>query len=110
MQVIDVKDNCQTFSSKDMTTGSPWKKILSFSIPLLIGNVVQQTYNAVDAMIVGKYVGDNALAAVGTSMPLLNLLIILFVGISTGVSIMVSQYFGAKNAKNCPPPSAIASA
>lgn len=79
-----------------MTVGTPWKKILSFSIPLLIGNIVQQTYNAVDSMIVGKYVGDNALAAVGTSMPLLNLLIILFVGISSGVSIMVAQYFGAK--------------
>lgn len=84
------------FSTKDMTVGSPWKKILAFSIPLLIGNVVQQTYNAVDAMVVGKYVGDNALAAVGTTMPLLNLLIVLFVGISSGVSIMVSQYFGAK--------------
>jgi len=84
------------FSSKDMTVGSPWKKILSFSIPLLIGNIAQQTYNTVDSMIVGKYVGDNALAAVGTSMPLLNLLIVLFVGISTGVSIMVSQYYGAK--------------
>lgn len=81
---------------KDLTQGTPWKRILSFSFPLLLGNLAQQLYNTVDSMVVGKYVGDNALAAVGASGPLLNFLILFFVGISTGVNIMVSQYFGGR--------------
>lgn len=81
---------------KDLTQGTPWKRILSFSAPLLLGNLAQQLYNTVDSMVVGKYVGDNALAAVGASGPLLNFLILFFVGISTGVNIMVSQYYGGK--------------
>ncbi|NLY72381.1 MAG: MATE family efflux transporter [Tissierellia bacterium] len=81
---------------KDLTQGTPWKRILAFSFPLLLGNLAQQLYNTVDSIVVGKYVGDNALAAVGASGPLLNFLIIFFVGISTGINIMVSQYFGGK--------------
>ncbi len=81
---------------KDLTQGKPWQRILAFSLPLLLGNLAQHLYNTVDSIVVGKYVGDNALAAVGASGPLLNFLIIFFVGISTGVNIMVSQYFGAK--------------
>ena len=87
----------ELFAPKDMTEGTPWKRIVEFSIPLLIGNVAQQFYNTADSIIVGKYVGDNALAAVGSSFPILNLLLVLFVGISSGAGIMVSQYFGAKN-------------
>lgn len=85
------------FAPVDMTCGTPWKKIAIFAIPMLLGNIAQQTYSAVDSVIVGKYVGDNALAAVGSAGPIMNLLIVLFVGISVGVSIMVSQYFGARN-------------
>ena len=85
------------FAARDMTEGEPWRRILEFSIPLLIGNVAQQFYNTADSIIVGKYVGDNALAAVGSANPILNLLLVLFVGISTGAGIMVSQYFGAKD-------------
>lgn len=85
------------FEPIDMTQGTPWKGIVMFSIPLLIGNIAQQLYNTVDSIIVGHYVGDNALAAVGSAGPLLNLLLVLFVGISAGVGIMVSQYFGAKS-------------
>ena len=81
----------------DMTVGTPWKSILSFTLPMLLGNIAQQLYSTVDSIVVGKYVGDNALAAVGSSMPILNLLLVLFIGISAGASIMVSQYFGAKN-------------
>ncbi len=84
------------FSPKDMTEGTPWKRIVEFSIPMLIGNIAQLFYNTADSIIVGKYVGDNALAAVGSASPILNLLLVLFVGISTGAGIMVSQYFGAK--------------
>lgn len=84
------------FEPVDMTVGSPWKKIVLFTVPMLIGNIAQQLYNTVDSIVVGKYVGDNALAAVGSAGPILNLLIVLFVGISVGAGIMVSQYFGAR--------------
>ena len=80
----------------DMTEGSPWQKIVLFAVPMLVGNIAQQLYNTVDSVVVGNYVGDNALAAVGSAGPILNLLIVLFVGISVGAGIMVSQYFGAK--------------
>ena len=84
------------FSPSDMTKGTPWKRIVLFAFPLLIGNIAQQLYSTVDSIVVGKYVGDNALAAVGSATPIFNLLLVLFIGISTGASIMVSQYFGAK--------------
>ena len=84
------------FAAQDMTVGSPVKNILRFSIPLLLGNIAQQLYNTVDSIVVGNFVGDHALAAVGNCGPILNLIIVLFVGIATGVSIMVAQYFGAK--------------
>ena len=87
----------ELFAPKDLTQGAPWKRIIEFAIPMLIGNIAQQLYNTADSIIVGKYVGDNALAAVGSSFPILMLLLVLFVGISTGASIMVSQYFGAKD-------------
>lgn len=79
-----------------MTVGEPWKQIVRFTVPMLIGNIAQQLYNTVDSIVVGQYVGDNALAAVGSAMPILNLLLVLFIGISMGASIMVAQYFGAK--------------
>lgn len=87
----------ELFAPKNMTEGPPWQRIIEFAIPMLIGNVAQQFYNTADSIIVGKYVGDNALAAVGSSNPILNLLIVLFIGISIGASITVSQYFGAKD-------------
>lgn len=79
----------------DMTTGAPWKKILSFMVPMLIGNIAQQLYSTVDSIVVGRYLGDNALAAVGSAAPIVNLLIVLFVGTSVGASILVAQYVGA---------------
>ena len=84
------------FAPVDMTVGKPWEDILIFTVPMLIGNIAQQLYNTVDSVVVGNYVGDNALAAVGSAGPILNLLIVLFIGISVGASIMVSQYFGAR--------------
>ncbi len=85
------------FEPTDMTVGTPWKSIVLFSLPMLIGNIAQQLYSTVDSIVVGHYIGDNALAAVGSAGPLFNLLLVLFVGISSGVGIMVSQYFGAKS-------------
>ena len=87
----------ELFSPRDMTEGAPWKRILEFTIPMLIGNIAQQLYNTADSIIVGQYVGDNALAAVGNSGPIINLLLALFVGVSTGAGILVSQAFGAKD-------------
>ena len=80
-----------------MTEGAPWRRIAEFAFPMLLGNLAQQLYNTVDSIVVGKYVGDNALAAVGTSMPILNLLLAVFVGVATGAGIVISQHFGAKN-------------
>ena len=87
------------FGAQDMTVGKPLANLAAFSIPLLIGNLAQQMYNTVDSIIVGQYVGDAALAAVGASGPILNLLLLLFMGISTGAGILVSQYFGARKQK-----------
>ncbi|MDE5950835.1 MAG: MATE family efflux transporter [Acetatifactor sp.] len=88
------------FGQVDMTEGKPWEKIVAFTVPMLIGNVAQQLYNTVDSIVVGKYVGDNALAAVGSASPIFNLLLVLFVGISMGAGIMVSQYYGSRDREN----------
>ena len=85
------------FGVQDMTVGRPMNKLIQFSLPLLIGNLAQQLYNTVDSIVVGKYIGDTALAAVGTAGPILNLLLVLLIGVSTGASIIASQYFGAKD-------------
>ncbi len=85
------------FQATDMTEGVPWKQIMLFTLPMLIGNIAQQLYNTVDSIVVGRYVGDNALAAVGSAGPIVNLLLVLFIGISAGAGIMVSQYFGARD-------------
>ena len=88
------------FGQVDMTEGKPWRKIVVFTFPMLIGNVAQQLYNTVDSIVVGKYVGDNALAAVGSASPIFNLLLVLFVGIAMGAGIMVSQYYGSRDREN----------
>ena len=83
------------FTAKDLTQGPPWQRIAEFAIPMLLGNMAQQLYNTVDSIVVGKFVGDNALAAVGSAAPILNLLLALFVGVATGAGIVISQRFGA---------------
>jgi len=86
------------FGAQDMTVGSPMMCLLKFSIPLLIGNIAQQLYNTVDAMVIGQsHWGDAGLAAVGLAGPIVNLLLVLFMGISTGASILSAQYFGARD-------------
>ena len=87
----------KAFKAVDMTVGTPWQQILRFTVPMLLGNVVQQLYSTVDSIVVGRYVGDNALAAVGSAAPKLNLLLVLFIGISMGATIMVAQNLGAKD-------------
>lgn len=87
----------RSFKAVDMTVGNPWQQILKFTMPMLLGNIAQQLYSTVDSIVVGKYVGDNALAAVGSAAPILNLLLVLFIGVSIGATIMVAQYLGARN-------------
>lgn len=86
--------------TQDMTKGSPIKLLLQFSIPMLIGNIFQQFYNMVDSIVVGKYNGKNALAAVGTTGPLNFLIFSLVLGLASGISIVISQYYGAKDEEN----------
>ncbi|MBR4599276.1 MAG: MATE family efflux transporter, partial [Treponema sp.] len=81
----------------DMTTGNIWFLIIRFALPLLLGNLFQQLYNTVDSIILGNYVGKEALASVGATSPFVNTLIGFFMGFSTGGSILISQFFGAKN-------------
>jgi len=86
------------FAPRDMSEGTPWKRIAEFAFPMLIGNFAQQLYNTVDAVVVGNSRwGYTALASVGNASPVLNLLLALFVGISTGAGILVSQYYGARD-------------
>jgi Na+-driven multidrug efflux pump len=81
------------FGTQDMTVGKPLHNLAAFSIPLLIGNLAQQMYNTVDSIVVGQYCGDSALAAVGASTPIINLLLLLFMGSSAlGEGISAGKY------------------
>jgi len=79
----------------DLTEGNVSKLIFQFTLPMLIGNVFQQSYNIVDSIIVGNYLGKAALAAVGASFPIIFILISLVIGIASGMNIIIAQYFGA---------------
>lgn len=83
--------------AKDMTTGSPMKLILFFSIPMLIGNLFQQFYNMVDSIVVGRYVSVEALAAVGATGSMMFTILGFAMGLTTGFSVIISQRFGAEN-------------
>ena len=83
--------------SRLMTEGSIWKSILLFSVPLILGNMLQQLYNTADSIIVGNFVGSNALAAVGSSGSPIFLLIGFSQGIAVGAGVVVAQYLGAKD-------------
>ena len=79
-----------------MTEGSIWKNIIQFAIPVLIGNIFQQLYNTVDALIVGNFIGKDALAAVSSSGSLIFLMVGFFNGIAMGAGVSISRYYGAK--------------
>lgn len=81
----------------DMTEGKIISPLITFTIPLVLGNLFQLTYNAVDSVIVGKYVGEEALAAVGTSNPIMNIAILLISGMCMGASVLMSSQYGAKD-------------
>ena len=80
----------------DMTQGNITRHIISFALPLLIGNVFQQLYNTVDTWVVGNYVSNEAFSAVGTVGPIINMLIGFFMGLSSGAGVVISQYYGAR--------------
>jgi len=84
---------------KDLTVGNEGKLILQFAMPMVFGNVFQQLYNVVDSIIIGHYVGKEALAAVGAAFPIIFLLIAMIIGLGSGFTIIISQYFGSKNIK-----------
>lgn len=81
---------------KDLTRGNEGKLILRFALPMLAGNVFQQLYNVVDSIVIGHFVGKEALAAVGASFPFIFVLVAMVIGVGMGFSIVISQYFGAK--------------
>ena len=81
---------------RDLTNGHEAKVILSFALPLLAGNFLQQAYSIVDSMIVGNFIGKEALAAVGASFPIFYTLITFTIGIGSGATVIISQYYGAK--------------
>jgi len=80
----------------DMTQGNITKHLISFALPLLVGNIFQQLYNTVDTWVVGNYVSNEAFSAVGTVGPIINMLIGFFMGLSSGAGVVISQYYGAR--------------
>lgn len=82
-------------TAMDMTSGSISKLLLLFALPLLLGNLFQQFYNTVDVLVVGNFVGKEALAAVGSTTVIINTLVLFFNGVSVGAGVIISQYFGA---------------
>ncbi len=85
---------------KDLTQGNESRLIFFFALPMLIGNVLQQLYNTIDGIIVGRVLGETALAAVGVSFPILFLLVSLLMGVGMGATILISQFYGAKDYEN----------
>lgn len=96
---LKLLDKLKSFGQRrdvDMTEGGITRHIVGFAIPLLLGNLFQQFYNTVDSWVVGNYVSDTAFSAVGTVGPIINMLINTFLGLSTGASVVISQFYGAK--------------
>lgn len=85
---------------RDMTKGSPLEHLWKYALPLLLGNWFQMGYNAVDSIIVGRFIGRDALAAVGIASPVMNLVILGISGLCLGAGVLMSEYYGAKNWKN----------
>lgn len=86
---------------RDMTVGTPWKIILNFTIPIVIGNIFQQFYSMVDTVIVGKFVGTKALAAVGSTGTIGFLILGFLMGLTAGFTVLTSQRFGAGDMPGC---------
>lgn len=96
-EVLRMSSQQSSHGMTDMTQGRPARLIFFFALPLLVGNIFQQLYNMVDSIVVGRYVGTIALAAVGTGFPLIFMLSSLFMGLGIGATVMVAQYYGAQD-------------
>ena len=96
---MNQEQNNGTTKTNQITEGVIWQQLLLFFFPILFGTFFQQLYNTVDAIVVGRFVGKEALAAVGgPTGTLINLLVGAFVGLSSGAAVIISQYYGAKKA------------
>ena len=89
-------------SIRDMTDGSITGHLVAFSVPLLLGNIFQMMYNTVDSIVVGNFVGKEALAAISSTTMIVNIMIFFFNGFSIGGGVVISQYLGAKKNKDLP--------
>ena len=88
-------------TTNDMTQGNCMRLLVQFFLPILAGNLFQQLYNTADAVVVGRFVGTRALAAVGGSTgQMVNLIVGFFVGLSSGATVIIARYYGAKNKKD----------
>ena len=96
---MDYEERSKKSYQVDMTTGSLIKNVLWFVLPICLGNILQQLYGIVDTLVIGKFCGANSLAAVGTSTKPVEILLCVFLGIGTGISILVSQYTGSGDEK-----------
>ena len=83
-------------TTRDMTQGNIVKQVLLFALPLMLGNVFQMLYNTVDSIVVGNFVGTEALAAVGSTTMIVNMLVFFFNGFSIGAGVVIGRYFGAR--------------
>ncbi len=84
----------------DMTEGVIWRQLVDFAVPLFVGNIFQQLYNTVDSVVVGNFVGSDALGAVTSTVPIVFTFISLFIGMTMGASVVIAQYFGAGDVLN----------
>ena len=84
----------------DMCNGPLLGKILIFAVPLMLSGILQLLFNAADIIVVGRFSGSHALAAVGSTSALINLLVNVFIGLSVGTNVLIAQYYGAKDRKN----------
>lgn len=90
----------QSVRMRDLSVGKESRLIFQFAMPMLIGNIFQQFYNVVDSAVVGKFIGKEALAAVGASFPIIFTLMSMLIGVAIGSTIVIAQYFGAKDMRN----------
>lgn len=100
MSEAKTKTNEKQNRSGDMTRGNPWRRLIVFALPILLGSILQQLYNAIDAIIVGHAVGSTALGAVGSTGAVVQMLIALFMGLSSGTCVVAANYFGRKDKEN----------
>ena len=84
-------------SLRDMTEGSIIKQMILFALPLMAGNIFQMLYNTVDSVVVGQYVGKEALAAVNSTTMIINMLVFFFNGFSVGAGVLIARHFGARD-------------